>query len=107
MIPRRFDLGHVHLTDRRLSRRAVLRTGAAGLAATLVAAGLARGGTAAQDATPSASPEAGVVPDLTEVTPLPLSGERLATFEAYIAAKLAELGVPGAAVAVVQGGEVA
>ena len=38
--------------------------------------------------------------------PLPLTGERLATFEAYVAAKLAEAGVPGAAVAVVQGGEV-
>ena len=47
------------------------------------------------------------MPDLTGVAPLPLTGERLATFEAYIAAKLAEMGIPGAAVAVVQGGAVA
>jgi CubicO group peptidase (beta-lactamase class C family) len=85
-----------------------LRSGAAGLAAsTLVSAGLKRGATAAQDAKAAASPEAGVIPDLAEVAPLPVTGERLATFEAFVAAKLAELGVPGAAVAVVQGGEVA
>ena len=57
-------------------------------------------------ATPVATPEAHIVPDLTGVTPLPLTGERLATFEAYVAAKLAEATVPGAAVAVVQNGEV-
>ena len=44
--------------------------------------------------------------NLTGATPLPLTGERLATFEAYVATKLAEMGVPGAAVAVVQDGEV-
>jgi len=58
-------------------------------------------------ATPVATPQAQAVADLTGVTPLPLTGERLATFEAYVAAKLAEAGVPGAAVAVVQNGEVA
>jgi CubicO group peptidase (beta-lactamase class C family) len=57
-------------------------------------------------ATPVATPQAHVVADLTGVTPLPLTGERLATFEAYIATKLAEAGVPGAAVAVVKNGEV-
>ena len=57
-------------------------------------------------ATPVATPEVQTVADLTGATPLPLTGERLATFEAYITAKLAEAGVPGAAVAVVQGGEV-
>ena len=57
-------------------------------------------------ATPVATPQDQAVADLTGVTPLPLTGERLATFEAYVAAKLAEAGVPGAAVAVVQGGEV-
>jgi CubicO group peptidase (beta-lactamase class C family) len=57
-------------------------------------------------ATPVATPQARAVADLTGVTPLPLTGERLATFEAYIATKLAEAGVPGAAVAVVQNGEV-
>jgi CubicO group peptidase (beta-lactamase class C family) len=57
-------------------------------------------------ATPVATPQDQAVADLTGVTPLPLTGERLATFEAYVSAKLAEAGVPGAAVAVVQGGEV-
>jgi CubicO group peptidase (beta-lactamase class C family) len=57
-------------------------------------------------ATPVATPEDQAVADLTGATPLPLTGERLATFEAYVTAKLAEAGVPGAAVAVVQGGEV-
>ncbi len=47
------------------------------------------------------------MPDLTGVAPLPLTGDRLATFEAYVAAKVAEMGIPGAAVAVVQGGAVA
>ena len=37
---------------------------------------------------------------------MPLTGELLATFESSIAATLAKLGVPGAAVGVVQGGEV-
>lgn len=57
----------------------------------------------AQDGTPEAS----ATPDLAGMTPLALTGERLATFEAYIATALAEAGVPGAAVAVVQDGEVA
>jgi CubicO group peptidase (beta-lactamase class C family) len=57
-------------------------------------------------ATPVATPQARAVADLTGVTPLPLTGERLATFEAYIATNLAAAGVPGAAVAVVQNGEV-
>lgn len=57
--------------------------------------------------TPVAEPSAHVTPDLSGVTPFPLTGERLATFEAYIGTALAEAGVPGAAVAVVQGGEVA
>ena len=52
---------------------------------------------AAQDATAA---------DLSGVAPLPLTGDRLAEFEAYVAATLAMMGVPGAAVAVVQGGEV-
>jgi CubicO group peptidase (beta-lactamase class C family) len=64
----------------------------------------------AKPAAPSATPGAaqdGPLPDLTGVAPLPLTGARLATFEAYVAAKLAQAAVPGAAVAVVQGGEVA
>lgn len=57
--------------------------------------------------TPAASPQAQPLPDLTGVAPLPLTGERLATFEAYLATALAGAGVPGMAVAVVQNGEVA
>ena len=53
-----------------------------------------------------ATPEAGAMPNLTGFTPLPLTGERLATFEAYVATTLAEAGVPGAAVAAVQDGAV-
>jgi hypothetical protein len=49
-----------------------------------------------------ATPKAQALPDLAGVTPLPLTEDRLATFEAYIATALAEAGVPGAAVAVVQ-----
>ncbi len=92
----------------RVSRRAALQAGAAGLAASgLAAAGFGRCPTAAQDATPSASPPGETMPDLTGVAPLLLTGARLATFEAYVAAKIAEMGIPGAAVAVVQGGAVA
>jgi CubicO group peptidase (beta-lactamase class C family) len=57
-------------------------------------------------ATPVATTEDQTIANLTGATPLPLTGERLATFEAYVTSKLAEAGVPGAAVAVVQGGEV-
>jgi CubicO group peptidase (beta-lactamase class C family) len=109
----RFETCSVRLVESRHARRAVLRA-AVGLAgSTLVAAGLARATTAAQVETPPAAPAtpgaasgAEAFPDLSGVAPLPLTGERLATFEAYIAAKLAEIHVPGAAVAVVQGGEV-
>jgi CubicO group peptidase (beta-lactamase class C family) len=95
-------------SGRRISRRAALRAGAAGLTiSALTAAGLGRLPATAQEATPDASPASGTMPDLTGVTPLSLTGERLATFEAYVAATLAEMGIPGAAVAVVQGGAVA
>jgi CubicO group peptidase (beta-lactamase class C family) len=57
----------------------------------------------AQDATPAAA----ALPDLTGGMPLPLTGELLATFESYVARAIAELGVPGVAVGVVQGDEVA
>lgn len=105
--------GHAHLADCPLSRRAALRT-AVGLAGTtLLATGPARASSAAQAETPAAVPAtptapsgAAAFPDLSGTAPQPLTGERLATFEAYVAAKLAEIGVPGAAVAVVQGGEV-
>ncbi len=58
-------------------------------------------------ATPVATSQTSEQPDLSGVTPQPLTGERLAAFEAYIATKLAELEVPGMAVAVVQGRETA
>ncbi len=84
------------------SRRRALQ--AAGIAATTMATiGFDQGATHAQDATPAAA----ALPDLTGVMPLPLTGEHLATFESYIASALAELEVPGVAVGVVQGGEVA
>ncbi|MDQ3411891.1 MAG: beta-lactamase family protein [Chloroflexota bacterium] len=91
---------------RRVSRRSTLL--AAGIAAAnIVTTSFAQKRASAQAATPAATPQPSDLPDLTGVTPLPLNGERLAAFEAYIKAKVAGLGVPGAAVAVVQGGEVA
>ena len=91
----------------RFSRRSALRAAAGMTASALVTAGAVQATTAAQEATPGATPDQSAFPDLTGVAALPLTGERLATFEAYVATKLAEVGVPGAAVAVVQGGEVA
>jgi CubicO group peptidase (beta-lactamase class C family) len=44
--------------------------------------------------------------DLTDATPLPLTGERRAAFEAYVAGALYRFDVPGAAIAVVQNGDV-
>jgi CubicO group peptidase (beta-lactamase class C family) len=92
-----------------LTRRALLASAAVSpLLAAGYAATRAQVDTPGEDAmaTPVATPQDHVVADLTGVTPLPLTGERLATFEAYVAAKLADAGVPGAAVAVVQNGEV-
>ena len=68
-----------------------------------------------QPTTPAASPVgspavgAAATPDATPVgvaQPLPMDGERRAAFAAFVEQSLAELGVPGAAVVVVQGGEV-
>jgi CubicO group peptidase (beta-lactamase class C family) len=53
-----------------------------------------------------ASPQAGTNADLAGVVPLALTGDRQAEFESYIASMLATTRVPGAAVAVVQNGEV-
>jgi CubicO group peptidase (beta-lactamase class C family) len=55
----------------------------------------------AQIATPATSQA-----DLTGVEPLPLTHERRAAFEAYVADAVLRFGVPGASVAVVQNGEV-
>src|SRR5215207_6341376 len=49
---------------------------------------------------------AGASADLSGVAPLPLTEDRQAEFETYITGMLAKTGVPGAAVAVVQNGEV-
>ena len=57
-------------------------------------------------ATPLAVPPATPSADLAGVAPLPLTGERRAAFEAYVAEAINRLGVAGASVAVVQGGEV-
>jgi CubicO group peptidase (beta-lactamase class C family) len=56
---------------------------------------------AAHVATPSSGQS-----DLSDVAPLPLTGERRAAFEAYGAEAMVRFGVPGASIAVVQGGEV-
>lgn len=114
-------MDHPHLTATaerlgdRLSRRSTLGFLGAGLAAialrsgpaTRFAAAQAETPTAGLPATPPIAAPAGPLPDLTGVAPLPLTDERLATFEAYIAATLAEAHVPGASVAVVQDGAVA
>jgi CubicO group peptidase (beta-lactamase class C family) len=102
-----------HAEPRRVSRRAALQAGAGlGLAASAGAvtvpglAGKASAQGAARAATPAAAAGADALPDLRAVAPLPLTGARLATFEAEVAAMLAATGVPGASIAVVQGGEV-
>ncbi|MEZ4562362.1 MAG: serine hydrolase domain-containing protein [Thermomicrobiales bacterium] len=64
---------------------------------------LALPGGAARARQPSPVAETG---DLTGITPLPLTGERRAEFEAYVAEALVRFDVPGAAVAVVQDGDV-
>src|SRR5512133_3961709 len=61
----------------RLSRRSTLHCLGAGLAAAALRSGPAMRFAAAQT---------GPLPDLTGVAPLPLTDERLATFEAYVAA---------------------
>jgi len=64
---------------------------------------LAHPSSAAREATPTA-PTAPT--DLRGVAPLPLTGERRAAFEAYVAGALLRYQVPGASVAVVQNGDV-
>jgi CubicO group peptidase (beta-lactamase class C family) len=94
---KRGDTGSRRNTGPRVSRRRMVTVGGVGLAA------LDSGGfgevTVAQEDTPTA--------DLGAVTPLPLTGKRLSDFEAYVATMLDEVGIPGAAVAVVQDGAVA
>ena len=71
------------------------------LLAFLLPLALPAGTARAQEASPVATQA-----DLTGVTPLPLTGERRAAFEAYVAEALVRFDVPGAAVGVVQDGEV-
>ena len=92
---------------RRFSRRATLQAAAGMIASALVTAGFVQRPIAAQEATPAVTPQAQALADLTGVTPLPLTGERLATFEAYVAAKLAEIGRAGRGGRRRPGGEVA
>src|SRR5918997_955691 len=54
----------------------------------------------------AATAQAGSGADLSGVASLPLTGDRLTEFETYITGMMAKTGVPGAAVAVVQNGEV-
>jgi CubicO group peptidase (beta-lactamase class C family) len=80
----------------------------------LLVFGLSRPVTVAQVETPAASPEAVALGspeaapsgDLAGVVPLPLTSGRRAEFEASIADAMNRFGVPGASVAVVQGGDV-
>ncbi|MEJ7901696.1 MAG: serine hydrolase domain-containing protein, partial [Thermomicrobiales bacterium] len=98
----------------RFSRRAAICGGTAGFISVAMIAGGVRHTTLAQIATPEettpTTPEItegeALVPDLTGVTPLTLTGDRLTRFEVHAAATLAELGIPGASIAVVQNGEV-
>jgi CubicO group peptidase (beta-lactamase class C family) len=55
---------------------------------------------------PLATPQTGARTDLTGVAPLPLTGDRLVAFETYVVDAMNRLGVPGASVAVVQGGQI-
>ncbi len=64
---------------------------------------LAPAAAAAQPGTPATDRDT----SLAGVAPLPLTGDHQAEFEAYVADILAAADVPGAAVAVVQGGQVA
>ena len=61
---------------------------------------------AAQDATPGTGDAATPRPNLAGVAPLPFTAQRQAELAAYVAAMLAKTGVPGAAIAVVQDGQV-
>ncbi|MDQ2652662.1 MAG: beta-lactamase family protein [Chloroflexota bacterium] len=87
--------------DRRLTRRTTLQAAAGALAAALLT-GPAQG----RSASAQESPRTALPADLAGATPLRLTGALLAEFEAYIADWLTALGVPGAAVVVVQNGEV-
>ncbi len=85
----------------RLSRRASLHIAAGAVAAALISGAVRQHSALAQD-----SPQSALPADLTGATPRPLTGALLAQFESYVAEQMTSLGVPGAAVVVVQNGEV-
>ena len=68
---------------------------------TVLLVGAAHPVVVAQSATPTATQT-----NLTGVAPLPLTGERRARFEAYVADALLRFGVPGASIAVIHNGDV-
>jgi CubicO group peptidase (beta-lactamase class C family) len=87
-----------------MKRRRSRGIGRAVLAVVLLAltlGGVVNASVLAQGATPAAQSI-----DLTGVAPQSLTGERRAQFEAYVADALLRYGVPGASIAVVQGGDV-
>jgi CubicO group peptidase (beta-lactamase class C family) len=86
---------------KRLRSRGLGRAALAVLLPTLLLVSAAYPPAFAQDATPAAQSM-----DLTGVAPRSLTGERRAKFEAYVADALLRFGVPGASIAVVQGGDV-
>src|SRR5829696_10012139 len=86
---------------KRLRSRGLGRAALAVLLPTLLLVSAAYPPAFAQDATPAAQSI-----DLTGVAPQSLTGERRAKFEAYVADALLRFGVPGASIAVVQGGNV-
>jgi CubicO group peptidase (beta-lactamase class C family) len=86
---------------KRLRSRGLGRAALAVLLPTLLLVSAAYPPAFAQDATPAAQSI-----DLTGVAPQSLTGERRAKFEAYVADALLRFGVPGASIAVVQGGDV-
>lgn len=87
--------------ERRLTRRTTLQAAAGALAATFLGGSGSHPSALAQDSLRTALPA-----DLTGATARPLTGALLAEFEAYIAERMTQLGVPGASVVVVQHGEV-
>jgi CubicO group peptidase (beta-lactamase class C family) len=87
--------------DRQLTRRTTLQAAAGALAAALLTRPAEGWSASAQE-----SPLTALPADLAGATPLRLTGALLAEFETYIADWLTALEVPGAAVVVVQDGEV-
>lgn len=97
----RFDRIPKVVAGRKLSRRRAIAQGGGAIVTGALGINLGR-----RIGSPGATPQVSLAPDLADVMPLSLSGDRLATFRHYVATRLAELRIPGASVAVVQGDEV-